>query len=390
MIRKAVFCLTVLVLYCCGSAVGEALAADMVQNDFLANLRTLPARSAFSLDLDRRLIFTRRQAIAHFDAKFKDRSLREYSVWALGNVRLLNIHKNEGGFNAFSNGAQAGIDFLNGGGVFGAYRKIDAFYDDSLASGQEIEAGLYKYFFDINFLGLVSAFNVWGALAFSNFNVDNRIMFNSRALKGGFEADFGRAIIVPFLGARGGYASNGSASDRDGFIMGEDDYLRAEILGGFKTILELRDFVFNLKAYGGFLPIGASEEIKVKNRGENVIMKTVEEEKFFGGAALLTQWSIADVFSISLLGGAETDMNGAIGFYGNFALNYKFMKSDIKRRKPIKPEKVVEKKVDGAEKLDKYKEAPEPDKSKEEVNEEQFIIIFDDKTGKPNKIIKRK
>ena len=207
MIRKAVFALAV---WLCGGLIyggfvcGKVWAAERHQYDFLANLRTLPARSAFSLDIDRHLLLTRRQAIDRFDARFKDRWLKEYSVWALGNVHFLNVNKNEGAFNAFSNGIRVGMDFLNDGGVFGAYRKINARYDDNQGSGQEIEAGLYKYFFDIDFLGIISAFNVWAALGFFNFDVDNGLIFNSRAVKGGFEADLGRETIVPFVGARGG------------------------------------------------------------------------------------------------------------------------------------------------------------------------------------------
>lgn len=392
MIRKAVFALAV---WLCGGLIyggflsGKVWAAERSQYDFLANLRTLPARSAFSLEMDRHLILTRRQAIDRFDARFKDRWLKEYSVWALGNVHFLSVNKNEGGFNAFSNGVQVGIDFLNDGGVFGAYRKIDARYDDSQASGQEIEAGLYKYFFDINLLGIISAFNVWAALGFSNFDEDNRLIFNSRAVKGGFEIDLGRKTIIPFVGARGGYASNGSVSDREGFIMEADDYLRAEVLGGFKTVLEFGNAAFSFKAYGGFLPIWESEEIDIKNRGEDIRIKAVREEKFFGGAVVFGQWSVFEGFLISSAAGGETDMDGTIGFYGNFALNYRFMRVNIMDRSPRKAQQVVEKKVEGGQKLKKYRE--ESNKAKEgEVNEQQFLIIFDDKTGEPSKIIETK
>jgi hypothetical protein len=334
MLRKPFFYSSILFLFFAASAAW----ADISQYDFLANLRTLPARSAFSLDLDRHLARTRRQAIARFDARFRERLLKEYSVWTLGNVGLLSVHKNEGGFNAFSNGAQIGIDFLNDGGIFAAFRKIGAFYDDSQASGQEIEAGLYKYFLDIDFLGIISAFNIWGAAAFSNFTVDNAITFNSRVAKGGFEADFGRADIIPFLGIRGAYASNGSASDRDGFFLEQDDYLRAEILGGLKKSLELKDFLFSLKTYAVFLPIREDGEIKVKNKRESEIIKPLGEEKFFGGANLLTQWRVSERFIFSLLAGAETDMDGTVGFYGNFTANYRFLKINIKDARPREEE----------------------------------------------------
>jgi len=226
------------------------------------------------------------------------------------------------------------------GGLFGGIHFKDLEQLGDKAEIVDLEAGAYGGFYSGNKIGVKAnaslgfqLFNVERQIHFLDFNENPKSSFNTFSIKLNGQGEY--KIIVdneidlkPYIALENAFVLNGefqeSAAPESALTVEGGTYFRSMVSAGLKLEDEKGALKWFLKAYGGYVLLGAQPSYGMRfanGYGSYMDIQARKIQSQFGGAAGV-EYRATDVLSVH----ANADLSFAddfIGYYFNLGVNYK-------------------------------------------------------------------